>query len=491
VRPAWLTTATRESPWSELTVLVAGLRRAGFACADALVALDAAVVAVDQSDGAIQREHAQVLEILGAVVVLGAAADDTRLLDGVDLVVASPGWRPDSALLLAAAASGIEVWSDVELAWRVQSSGARPAWLTVTGTNGKTTTVEMLAAILNADGRRTAAVGNVGTPVVEAVMADPALEVLAVELSSFQLARTDSVAADASAIVNIAPDHVDWHGGFDAYVAAKGRVYHNTSTAIVYSVLDPMTEQLAHEAEVQEGCRGIGVTLGIPDVGMLGVVDGVIVDRAFVPERQTHAAELAEVSDLAVTGPHNIIDALTAAALARAYGVQPRSVRDGLRAFRPGGHRIHEVRTIAGVRYVDDSKATNPHAARAALMSFADVVWIAGGLAKGAGFDDLVADIADRLTAVVLIGVDRSALRDALARHAPEVPVIEPDATDTEGMTRDDGAAVMTAAVTAAAAVAPAGGTVLLAPACASMDQFDDYAARGDAFAAAVLRLPE
>jgi len=124
-------------------------------------------------------------------------------------------------------------------------------------------------------------------------------------------------------------------------------------------------------------------------------------------------------------------------------------------------------------------------------MSFADVVWIAGGLAKGAGFDDLVADIADRLTAVVLIGVDRSALRDALARHAPEVPVMEPDATDTEGMTRDDGAAVMTAAVTAAAAVAPAGGTVLLAPACASMDQFDDYAARGDAFAAAVLRLPE
>jgi UDP-N-acetylmuramoylalanine--D-glutamate ligase len=491
VSPEWLGSATRESPWSQLTVLVAGLRRAGFACADALAALGARVVAVDEAEGELQREHAQVLQILGAQVALGPASHDLDLLDGVGLAVASPGWRPDSPLLQAAAVRGVPMWSDVELAWHVQPAQAPPAWLTVTGTNGKTTTVEMLAAILAADGCRSAAVGNVGTPVVEAVMADSALEVLAVELSSFQLARTDSVAPLASAIVNIARDHLDWHGGFDAYVEAKSRVYRNTATAIVYSVQDPLTEQLARKAQVQAGCRGIGVTLGIPDVGMLGVVDGVIVDRAFVPERQTHAAELAEVSDLATAGPHNIIDALTAAALARAYGVQPRSVRDGLRVFRTGEHRIAQVRMVGGVRYVDDSKATNPHAARAALLTFDDVVWIAGGLAKGADFDDLVRDVKDRLVAVVLIGRDRALLRDALARHAPEVPVIEPEADDTEGMTHAEGAAVMTAAVSAAAAVADEGVTVLLAPACASMDQFADYAARGDAFAAAVLRLPE
>jgi UDP-N-acetylmuramoylalanine--D-glutamate ligase len=223
---------------------------------------------------------------------------------------------------------------------------------------------------------------------------------------------------------------------------------------------------------------------------MLGVVDGVLVDRAFVAERQTHAAELAEVRDLANAGPHNIIDALVAAALARAYGVAPRAVRDGLRRFRPAQHRITDVATVDGVRYVDDSKATNPHAARASLLTFDDVVWIAGGLAKGAAFDDLVRDVKEHLRGAVLIGADRGHLRDALARHAPDVPVIEPEADDTEVMTPADGAAVMVAAVRAAAALAVRGGTVLLAPACASMDQFADYAARGDAFAAAVQRLP-
>jgi UDP-N-acetylmuramoylalanine--D-glutamate ligase len=492
VSATWLTDATRESPWADLTVLVAGLRRAGFACADALSGLGAEVVAVDASEGSVQREHASVLEILGARVVLGQGHDDRALLDGVDLVVASPGWRPDAPLLQAATARGVPVWSDVELAWRVQRTQDPPAWLTVTGTNGKTTTVEMLAAILAADGRRSAAVGNVGTPVVEAVAGDAGLEVLAVELSSFQLARTSSVRPTASALINIASDHLDWHGGFDAYVAAKARVYANTQTAIIYSAMDPITEQLARDAEVEEGCRGIGVTLGIPDVGMLGVVDGVLVDRAFVAERQTHAAELAEVGDLVPAGPHNVIDALVAAALARAYGVAPRAVRDGLRMFRPAQHRIAEVATVAGVRYVDDSKATNPHAARASLLTFDDVVWIAGGLAKGAEFDDLVRDVKDHLRAAVLIGTDRALLRDALARHAPDVPVMEPEADDTEVMTPADGAAVMAAAVRAAAEVAArsGGATVLLAPACASMDQFADYAARGDAFAAAVQRLP-
>jgi UDP-N-acetylmuramoylalanine--D-glutamate ligase len=465
--------------WSHKQVCVAGVGLSGFAAADALLRLGARVTVVDARDDDDAREHATVLEVLGAEVRLGAPAV-LDLPPGTDLVVTSPGWRPDAPLLRAAEASGVAVWGEVELAWRLRPADRPPPWLAVTGTNGKTTTVQMLASILTAAGRRTVAAGNVGLPLVDAVTAEVPYDVIAVELSSFQLHRTYSMAPLASAVLNVAEDHVDWHGSMDAYIADKGRVYARTQMACVYNVADPVTERLVREADVQEGCSAVGFTLGAPSVGMLGVVDGLLADRAYVAEPAKSAAELGAVSDVHPAAPHNVANALAAAALARAYGVPPTAVRDGLRAFRPGGHRIAHIADVDGVAYVDDSKATNPHAASASLRAYDSVVWVAGGLVKGATFDALVPAVRSRLRGVVLLGADRAVIADALARHAPEVPVVEVASTDTD---------VMDEVVRRAAGLARPGDTVLLAPAAASMDLFRDYAHRGDAFAAAVRTL--
>jgi UDP-N-acetylmuramoylalanine--D-glutamate ligase len=336
--------------------------------------------------------------------------------------------------------------------------------------------------MLRAHGLRSVATGNVGLPLVEAVMDPTPYDVLAVELSSFQLHYTYSMAAEAAVVLNVAEDHLDWYASMAEYVADKGRIYERAKTACVYNVADPVTEQLVRDADVEEGARAIGFTLGVPDVGMVGVVDGVLADRAFVEERQTSAAELCTVKDLASDAPHFVANALAAAALARAHGVPPSAVRAGLRAFAPDGHRIAEVAVVDGVRYVDDSKATNPHAAQSSLAAYEPVVWVAGGLAKGARFDELVDVVRGRLRGVVLLGQDRDVIADALSRHAPDVPVIVIDGGDTSVMDR---------VVGAAADLAEPGDTVLLAPGCASMDMFANYGARGDAFAEAVLRLRE
>lgn len=441
---------------------------------------------------------------VSSLTTLDAGAGDADLaevgdvdLNAVDLVVASPGWPPTHPLLAAAVHRGLPVWSEVELAWRLRvarTDGGYAPWLAVTGTNGKTTTVQMLDQILAAAGLRSAAVGNVGTPVIEAAT-DPMLDVLAVELSSFQLHSTFTMAAESAAVLNIAPDHLDWHGGLDAYAADKGRIFRGVQRACVYAVSDPRTQALVRDADVAEGAVAVGFTLGAPGPGQLGIVDGILVDRAFhapadARDRRHHAAELGTLDDLAHlagsdggVASHVIANALAAAALARAHGVPTQAVRDGLRAFHPGAHRIEQVATVAGVAYVDDSKATNAHAAAAALDSFGPqaVVWVAGGVAKGATFDDLVASRGDRLRGVILIGVDSSQLAGALARHAPQVPVVRVDPGET--------GTVMTRAVAEARRIALPGDTVLLAPACASMDQFRDYAERGDAFAAAVRAL--
>lgn len=474
-------------------VVVAGLGTSGVAAARALTAVGARVLAVDSSPEAVERAD------LTDGVERAAEPDPRRLAETAlqgsfgrpDVLVASPGLRPSLPVLRQAGALGVPCWSEVELAWRVQER--RPdqlPWLTLTGTNGKTTTVGMLSAILTAAGLSAPAVGNVGDPVTTVALEGSA-DVLAVELSSFQLHLTHTVAPRASACLNIAPDHIDWHGSFEAYWAAKAKVFDRTQVACVYSVADVATREMVEQADVQDGARAIGVTAGVPAVAELGVVDGVLCDRAFLDRRQTHALPLAEVGDLAHLGAgdagelpgHVVLDALTAAALARAHGVEPGAVAAGLRSYRPGAHRIELVARHGGVAFVDDSKATNAHAAAASLASVPHgrAVWVAGGLAKGARFEDLVAQRADRLRAVVLIGVDRSPLLQALARHAPDVPVVEVD----PGETGD----VMTSAVRAAAALARPGDTVLLAPACASMDQFRSYADRGNAFARAAQAL--
>ncbi|MGO4755381.1 UDP-N-acetylmuramoyl-L-alanine--D-glutamate ligase, partial [Streptomyces sp. 2MCAF27] len=355
------------------------------------------------------------------------------LPQGTELIVTTPGWKPSSPLFLAAAEAGVPVWGDVELAWRLRKADA-PPWLAVTGTNGKTTTVRMLAAILEAAGLRTAAVGNIGVSLLDVVLGDEPYDVLAVELSSYQLHWAPSLRAHSGAVLNLAPDHLDWHGSMAAYAADKGRIYEGNQVACVYNAADPATEDLVRAADVEEGCRAIGFTLGTPGPSQFGVVENILVDRAFVANRQKQAQELAEVSDVNPPAPHNIANALAAAALARAFGVPPTAVRDGLRAFRPDPHRVEHVADVAGVAYVDDSKATNTHAAQASLDSFEHIVWIAGGLAKGATFDELVVASAKRLRGVVLIGQDRALIGEALTRHAADVPVVDLDRTDTGAM---------------------------------------------------------
>ncbi len=472
--------------WAGLDVVVAGLGRSGFAAADALLERGARVLVVDAVDAPATAERREILTILGADVRVGAE-HVTRLDHRPDLVVTSPGWRPDQPLLVAAAASGVPVWGEVELAWRLRPATGAAPWLTVTGTNGKTTTVRMLTSVLRAAGLRAEAGGNVGTPVIELVQHPEPYDVLAVELSSFQLhwlATDSALAAEASAVLNVAPDHVDWHGSRAAYAADKALVYERTARACVYNVQDPVTEQMVRDADVQDGCVAAGFTLGVPAPGMLGVVDDVLADRAFVPQRQTSAAELGTLADVqgpaATLAPHQVANALAAAALARAHGVPPTAVRDGLRGFVPDPHRLAHVADVDGVAFVDDSKATNPHAAAAALAAHERVVWVAGGLLKGADVDDLVRTSAGRLRAAVLIGRDRATIADAIARHAPDVTVVVVDSAET---------GVMDHVVQTAAGLARPGDTVLLAPAAASMDMFRDYAERGEEFAAAVRRL--
>jgi UDP-N-acetylmuramoylalanine--D-glutamate ligase len=483
-----------------LRVCVTGLGVSGPPAAAALAGLGAQVTVVDGRADEEQRRLAAGLEQLGITVRLGERpARGAALLaeiapGGTDLVVTSPGWRPDAPVLAAAAAAGIPVIGDVEFAWRLRPvlpGGGRQEWLAVTGTNGKTTTVRMLACMLTAAGYRAMAVGNVGMSVVDAVTAADPCPVLAVELSSFQLHWSSTVAPFAAVVLNVAGHHLDWHGDIDSYAADKGRIYAPGAVAIC-NADDARSRQLA--AAAASPARIVAFRRDVPGVGELGVADGFLVDRAFGDGTPGDGAigsgaigggaigggvRLAAVSDVRPAAPHNVADALAAAALARAYGAPPGAVRAGLRAFQPEPHRISLVAQVDGVDYVDDSKATNPHAAAASLAAYPSVVWIAGGLFRGADRDveELVDAAAPRLRGVVLLGADRAKIRHALARHAPDVPVVEATGTDT---------GVMERVVAEAARLAAPGDTVLLAPAAQSFDMFRDYPARGDAFAAAV-----
>ncbi len=465
-----------EADWSGLRATVAGIGIAGFAAADALLSVGAEVTVIDSGRGERQAERAAVLETLGAQVRLGSTDSAP---DEADVYVVSPGISPLAPVIGSALERGIPVWGELELAWRLRSSDDPAPWLAVTGTNGKTTTTLMLDAILRAAGLRSAAAGNVGDSLVDAVRR-PDLDVIAVEVSATQMPFAPSLSPESAACLNLAPDHVDFFGSFEEYARNKALVYRNCRVAAVYNADDPVTEEMVRGADVIDGCRAVGFTLGVPAVSMLGVVDDALVDRAFIPERATSAQELATIHDVPSSSPANVANALAAAGLARAHGVPAAAVRDGLRSYTPAPHRIAAVGEAGGVRFVDDSKATNTHAAQTSLRSFEPVVWIAGGQAKGQSFDDLVASVAGRLRGVVLLGVDRAVIAEALARHAPAVPVIEVGGTDPQAMAD---------VVAAAVRLAQPGDTVLLAPGCASWDMFRDYGHRGDAFAAEVRAL--
>ena len=471
------------SRWAGLRVAVLGLGKTGFAVADTLVDLGASVLAVTERA---PEAQARLLAVLGVPLLeradLSTAPEELLAFDA-ELLIVSPGFPPHHPLLGWAAEAGIPVWGDIELAWRLRDRLGTPAeWITVTGTNGKTTTVQLTEHLLRSAGVRAVACGNIGVPVLDAIVAPEQFDVLVDELSSHQLHYlAHAISPFASACLNIAEDHLDGHASADADVPAKGNVYAQTRVACVYNRGDPVTERLVEEADVQEGARAIGFGLGVPGQSDVGIVEGILVDRAFLDDRRNSALEITTVAELDAAGlaaPHIVANVLAATALVRSYGVEPSAIRSALTTFSLDHHRIERVARHADVDWVDDSKATNPHAADASLRAFPSVIWVVGGLLKGVDIDDLVRAHVPRLRAAVVIGADRSALREAFARHAPALPVFEVEAGDTEE--------VMPAVVHVAAEAARAGDTVLLAPAAASMDQFSDYSDRGRRFQAAV-----
>ena len=434
---------------------------------------------------------AQSLIRRGAIV---AIADDKKIIDSSfetvltgevevhewESVIVSPGWKPTHPLIEKFVSAGIPLTNEIDFAWKIkQEEVPNQRWFALTGTNGKTTTVEMTAAAMRAGGLHAAACGNVGDTVIEAVESKDKFDVLILELSSFQIHWMQSAQFTASAILNIADDHTDWHGTFEEYARTKISLLDSSSTGILN----------ADDGEVVSRCaqwkgRKVFYSLDTPGPGEIGVVEELLVDRAFVPDPQ-EAAMICELTEIKPTVPHNVSNALAAAGLARAAGVEHEHIRKALAAFTPGRHRIEHVLTHKGITWIDDSKATNPHAAAASIMSNLSVIWIAGGLAKGARMDELVERCSKRIKAAVLIGQDRDVLAKAIREKAPHVAIVEID-TPANYQIGSSENTLMESVVEAARGFAVDGDCVLLAPACASMDQFINYADRGDRFAQAV-----
>ena len=446
------------SAFAGVPVLVAGLGRSGRAACRALASLEADIVAVDDDE----RLDATELAALGVRVSLGPGAVE-RLEDRA-LVVVGPGLPERHPLIRAALGAGLPVWSEVELAARLATSPL----VGVTGTNGKTTTTELAAAMLSSSGLRAVAAGNVGLPLIEAMLAWPAPPAIVVELSSFQLRFTHRLRLHAGAWLNLAPDHLDWHPTLADYAEAKARIWANM-TADDWVLYPDGDHDVAERAARAPGLA-VPYSLRSPARGAIGVEAGIALSRVTGEDHP-----LWRVAALRLPGRHNLANALAASGLALSLGANPAGMARAVAAFRPSPHRLAEVGKVRGVSFVDDSKATNPHAAAKALASFRRVVWVAGGRNKGLSFDDLVESARDRLVGAVLIGEAAEELAYALGKAEFEGPVVQ--------------AASMREAVTAAFGLASVGDTVLLAPACASQDMFTDYAERGDAFTAAVARL--
>jgi UDP-N-acetylmuramoylalanine--D-glutamate ligase len=477
--------------WKGLRVVVLGLSVTGFSVADTLAELGADVLVV--SEGA-DDEYARLLPVIGARLWTGPldAVPDELIAHRPELIVASPGFPPSHAIIRWAQGVGIALWGDIELAWRVRDKVVRPDgspadWVLITGTNGKTTTTGLTAAMLVAGGQRAAPVGNIGVPVLDAVRDPSGFDVLVVELSSHQLwylslqTGPEPLSPHASVCLNLAEDHYEWHGSAAAYRDAKAVVYQHTRVACVYNKSDEATMRMVEEADVVEGARAIGFDLGVPGPSDVGLVDGILVDRAFHDERRHSAIELTTLADLAAHGlaaPHVVANILAASALARSLGVPPDRIRGALDDFRLDPHRIEVVAVADGITWVDDSKATNPHAADSSLAAYPGAIWVVGGLLKGVDIAALVAGRGSRAKAAIVIGAERDEIIAAFARHASEVPVFEVDPAQTED--------VMAQVVELAAGIARDGDVVLLAPAAASFDQFASYADRGRLFADAV-----
>lgn len=457
-------------------IAVLGLSSTGFSVADTLIELGAEVTVFAKHAS---EENRELLEVIGGNLV----TSDTRIdsMDEFDpeLVVVSPGFTPNHPMIEHLRSRQIPIWTDIDLAWKLRDRQPKCNWVTVTGTNGKTTTVEMVAHILNSSGKNAVACGNIGNPILNPLREPVEFDYFVVELSSFQLHYLDKISPISSAFLNIADDHLDWHQGFDNYLQAKAKIYENTQVAAIYNVEDQNTVTALEQAEVVEGCRAIGFTLGMPAVSMVGYVEEVLADRAFLEQRAENALEIATHEDLEQIAPISMQlmqNVAAASALCRSVGVAPVEIKNALRSFSQSEHRNQFLGELSGVKFINDSKATNAHATIAAIASLENVVWIAGGDFKGVDPSDLIEKIHPQLKACVVIGKDPSPIIDAISKHAPDLVLeIIPDQDQP-----------MSEAVSKAASLAESGDTVLLSPAAASLDQFASYQKRGEAFMQAV-----
>ena len=460
--------------WGGLRAAILGLGKSGFSVADTLLELGVEVkVFAKQAE----PELADLLDVIGAELIHSDSPEDFDP-NQFDFAVVSPGFPPHHPLVQKLVESGLRISSDIELAHLLGDKVRLSEWITITGTNGKTTTTELVNHMLNVAGHRSIACGNIGNPILDAIREPAGYDFLVVELSSFQLHYLGELSPKASAFLNLAEDHYDWHGTPDAYFQAKSKIYNNTETAIIYNAQDDMTLAAAEAAEVKEGCRAIAFTTGIPSRSSVGYVEEFLVDRAFIENRAEAALELASFEDIdqiGIRSKHMLANIAAASALARAVGVSAEDIRSAIRSFVPAPHRIQRIAVLDGVTFVDDSKATNLHAADASLRSFDKVVWIVGGLLKGVDPAPLIEKHASRLSGAVIIGADTSELELLFNRITPELAV--------RVISGDD---IMQQAVAAARTLASPGEVVLLAPAAASMDQFKDYQDRGLQFQAAV-----
>lgn len=430
--------------------VVVGAGVAGASAARVLLDLGADVLVTDERDPQLLNGAVATLRQAGADVHTGG--HDLRDLDGAALVVVSPGVKPDAAIPTWARERGVPVWGELELGARI----ATAPYLAVTGTNGKTTTTGMIAACLSAAGLDTVACGNIGYPFPEA--AAQVHDALVVEASSFQLTTQSSFHPVVSVLLNVAEDHVDWHGSADTYREAKAKVFaaQTTSDTHVGNRDDPAAAAISAEAP----CTIVWIRIGEPGDGEVG----------YAGDELTARLSGARVS-LGTVDPRRAgyrHDAAAAAAAALSFGVPASAVAEGLAAFRPAAHRGDVVEEIDGVRFIDNSKATNVHAALAAIAAVdGPLVLIAGGRAKGQDLAPL-GSVADRLALVVAIG-----------EAAEEIVGLLRDRTEVRS------ADSMLEAARLAFEGCPRPGTVLLAPACASWDMYTDYGARGEDFAAA------
>lgn len=444
-------------------VLVAGAGVTGTACARVLQKYGSLVTLVDEK-----------VSTSDEFLLISPSEVDFA---NFDVLLVSPGWRQDHEIIQAAKNSHIALINEIDLAWSLKRPEQK--WLALTGTNGKTSTVELTASMLRDGGFKATACGNVGTTVIESVESSENFDYLVLELSSFQLHWMEDAHFVASAILNIAEDHVDWHGTFDAYAKDKLSLLDKSTTAILNGDDPEIVSRSSH----WQG-KKVFFAIDTPAPGEIGVVEELLVDRAFVADPQ-EAAMISELIEVQPTVPHNVSNALAAAGLARAVGVSHEAIRKAIVAFTPGKHRIEKVLEIDGITWINDSKATNPHAAAASIMSALSVVWIAGGLAKGATMGELVERVKSRVRVAILIGEDRALIADELRIRAPHIEIIELDAPATYSRGGDNND-LMENVIRSAQSRAIAGDTVLLAPACASMDQFISYSDRGDRFRAAV-----